>query len=242
MHNGNNKIVEICKQYGTINKIFDCGSRDGLDGIYLANKLNADELHVFEPNPESANVCRENLIKSSGFKWVMNEVAVSDTHGTVDFYVNDKEKTATPHPNGNPGASSMFLADPNYPHEKYSQIKISVPSITLAEYIENNGAPDLLWMDLQGAEKIALLGMKAHILKISIIHIEVGFRPVYIGQPLFWDIDGLLRSFGFKLIDLDAGRWPTWILPFYRFFGTGPWVANAVYIKDIHRQESVMRC
>ena len=242
MHNGNINLLNLCKQHGEIKTIYDCGSRDGMDGIFLANELNVEELHVFEPNPESANVCRSNLQNSKGFRWVMNEVAISDVRGIVDFYINDKEKSTTPHPNGNQGASSMFLADPKYPNEKYSQIKISVPSITLADYIEKNHAPDLLWMDLQGAEKLAILGMKQYIDQTSILHIEVGFRPIYIGQPLFWDIDLLLRDLGFRLINLDAGRWPTTILSLYKIFKTGPWVANAVYIRDKNSNKGFGKC
>jgi FkbM family methyltransferase len=232
MHNGNYNLLDLCRKYGPVKRIFDCGSRDALDGIYLANTLEAEELHIFEPNPESVSVCLENLNKTSGFKWFMNPVAVSDNSGSVDFYVNDKAKTITIHPDGNIGAASMFIANPKYPHEKYEQIKITVPSITLDKYFYENGTPDLLWMDLQGAEKKALLGLKGKINDVSIIHIEVGFRPVYIGQPLFWEIDKILKSYGFRLISLDAGKWPIKFLWCYKLLKTGPWVANAIYVNN----------
>jgi FkbM family methyltransferase len=237
MHNGNDDLINICSKYGPIKRIFDCGSRDAKDGIYLADMLKAEELHIFEPNPESATVCLENLKKTSGFKWIMNPVAVSDDTGTVDFYVNDKVKTKTPHPNGNIGAASMFLANPDYPNEKYEQLKITVPSITLDEYICKNGSPGLLWMDLQGAELKALLGLKNNIKDILIVHIEVGFRPIYIGQPLFWDLDEILRGYNFKLISLDTGKWPMQFLWIYKLLKTGPWVANAIYLNNNHSDE-----
>ena len=41
--------------------ICDIGSRDALEGVYLSDKLNARILHVFEPNPEAARICLQNL-------------------------------------------------------------------------------------------------------------------------------------------------------------------------------------
>lgn len=232
MHNGDPRIIDVCKSRGHIKRIFDCGSRDALDGIFLANALQSDELHVFEPNPESAELCRKNLAVCSEFKCYMNEVAIAQSSGTVDFYTIDTKETITPHPDGNPGASSMFQANSDYPHEKYKQIKISVPSITLGDYVSKHGVPDLLWMDLQGAEKMALVGMGDMIRNVSVIHIEVGFRPMYVGQPLFWDIDELLKQKGFVLAHISAGRWPTFLLPIYRVLKSGPWVANAIYVNN----------
>ena len=72
MHNGSKKIVNICERFGSMKRIYDCGSRDALDGIHLANALQAEELHVFEPNPESARVCRENLNSSNSYKTLTN--------------------------------------------------------------------------------------------------------------------------------------------------------------------------
>ena len=53
---------------------------------------------------------------------------------------------------------------------------------------------------------------------------------MYVGQPLFWELDNFLRLKGFKLKYIDLGRWPN-VLWLYKILKTGPWVANAVYMK-----------
>ena len=89
--------------------------------------------------------------------------------------------------------------------------------------------PDLLWMDLQGAELMALRGARETLRSVKVIHIEVSFRPMYVGQALFWDIDDYLRP-NFDLVHIGMGRWPK-LLPLYRWLKTGPWLVNAIYAK-----------
>ena len=55
-------LKKIVLSYGLeINVIFDCGSRDALDGIELFQIFDSAELHVFECNPPSVQVCKNNL-------------------------------------------------------------------------------------------------------------------------------------------------------------------------------------
>ena len=56
---------------------------------------------------------------------------------------------------------------------------------------------DLLKLDVQGAEFDVLLGAGRILASALIVHTEVEFIPMYEDQPLFGDIDVLLRSHGF---------------------------------------------
>lgn len=211
--------------------IYDCGSRDALDGVELALKLDAKELHIFECNPPSFEVCKANVEKytaDSKLSVFLNNTAISDESGPVSFYPIDTEKTITSIPGGNPGASSLLRASGLYPYERYVQTEIEVQAVTLDDYCAKHRSPDLLWMDLQGAEIKALRGAKNTIHAVKIIHLEVGFRRMYIGQPLFWDIDEHLNG-DFLLAELSIRRWPKKLWA-YRLFRTGPWVANAIYV------------
>jgi FkbM family methyltransferase len=226
------KLLEIAQRFGPIRVVYDCGSRDALDGIELTERTGAEELHVFECNPGSFKVCEDNVQKhlsNSSVKVYLNEIAISDRIGTIDFFPIDTAKTISPHEDGNPGASSLLLANGQYQAEKYVQDRLVVPTTTLAEYGRIHQTPDLLWMDLQGAELRALRGAGKMLDAVKVIHLEVGFRPMYHEQALFWDIDVFLRACSFERAYLDLGRWPQWT-SLYRLLRTGPWVGNAVYV------------
>lgn len=222
------RLMEIAAHW-PIEVVYDCGSRDALDGLDLAVQTGAKELHVFECNPPSFEVCRANVAKAAlpGVSVFLNDFAIKDEVGTVSFFPIDPARTVSPHAGGNTGASSLLKASRNYRRETYVQNEITVPATALDEYCKTHRPPDLLWMDLQGSELMALRGARATLKSVKVIHIEVSFRPMYVGQALFWDIDDYLRP-DFDLAHLDLGRWPK-VLPLYRLLKTGPWVVNAIY-------------
>jgi FkbM family methyltransferase len=88
--------------------ICDVGSRDALEGIYLLERLNAKKLHVFEPNPVAAKLCRENLAELADGRACFSQTAVADKAGEATFYpVNPKLSG-----NKDIGFSSLFRISP----------------------------------------------------------------------------------------------------------------------------------
>jgi len=228
-------FLEWAKNVGQIGCIYDCGSRDATDGLTLLTELNARELHVFECNPEAIELCRKNISQNvDRAKVHLAPCALADVPGILKFYRINPNKTVTPHPDGNIGASSLYRANPKYPHEHYVQEAIEVKATSLDEYCASHTVPDLLWMDLQGAEARVLDGAKSILPRVKIIHIEVSFRRMYIDQALFRDIHLRLREH-FRLVWTDLGRWPA--LPHvYSAIRFGPWLGNAIYVnKNLER-------
>ncbi len=225
------RLLDLVRKVGPLDIVYDCGSRDALDGLELAIAIGAKELHIFECNPPAVEICRKNVIrhKPEGLTVFINDCAISDKPGPVSFFPIDTRRTITPHPDGNPGASSLLQADPKYPNETYVQSKITVRATTLDAYCVFHRPPDLLWMDLQGAELMALMGGRHALKNTRIVHTEVAFRPTYQNQVLFWELDNHLRS-RFKRAYVELGRWPD-LLPLYRLLKTGPWTVNAVYVQ-----------
>jgi FkbM family methyltransferase len=67
---------------------------------------------------------------------------------------------------------------------------------------------DFIKLDTQGTELFILQGATT-VLSRSVfgVEVEVEFAEIYHGQPLFSDVDKLLREHGFALFDLKAIHW-----------------------------------
>jgi FkbM family methyltransferase len=68
---------------------------------------------------------------------------------------------------------------------------------------------DFLKIDVQGGELDVLKGAAAVLDKTVAIHCEVEFSHVYKEQPLFGEVDALLREAGFELIDIVSAGYAT---------------------------------
>jgi FkbM family methyltransferase len=205
----------------SVKVILDVGSRNAMESITLKDYCPNAIVYAFECNPLAIELCRQNIGNRADI--ILVDKAISDVNGPIDFYAIDPEKTVTSHADGNIGASSLFVANPEYPHEKYHQNKITVESITLARWAENTGVRDIdiMWIDLQGAELMAFKGMGNLISHVKVIYTEIEFKEMYLGQPLFDEIDRYLNEKGFILLKLYPYGW----------FG------NALYVrKDIVRK------
>jgi FkbM family methyltransferase len=98
---------------------------------------------------------------------------------------------------------------------------------------------DLLKIDVQGGELMVLRGAERHLKNAVAVMTEVEFVEMYIGQPLFGDLDAELRRQGFVLHKLGApeGRAFRPISPNgdpTRMLNQALW-ADAFYIKDFTR-------
>ena len=175
----------------------DVGSRDAIAALTMAKAFPNARVFAFECNLPAVELCRRNAAMEPRVTVV--DRAVSDVDGDVTFYAIDPVRTGTPHPDGNIGASSLFVANPAYPYERYVQNPITVSSITLGAWAKENRVRevDLMWLDLQGAELKALQGMGELLSHVKFIHTEVEFKPIYLDQPLAKDIYDYLEKAGF---------------------------------------------
>jgi len=198
-------FCKIAREYiKNIDTIVEIGARDCDETIEFSKRFPLSLIYAFECNPDTLPICREKVKNNEKIHLI--EKAVSDTTGIVTFYKIDTGKTVTTHPNGNPGASSLFKASGNYPLEKYVQTEIKVNSTTLQDFIKENSIKsiDLLWMDIQGAELQALRGARENLGKIKIIHLEVEFFEIYKDQPLFEEIKKFLSENNFTFLTFTS--------------------------------------
>jgi FkbM family methyltransferase len=144
--------------------------------------------------------------------------------GSVDFHLyNDR------------GMCSTYEIDPEFNRvfleaAVRTERTITLQSVALDEVAsrERLDAPDLLKLDTQGSELNVLRGASATLARTALVEVEVEFCPMYAGQPLFSDVDALLRSHDFELLYLNRCFLPR--KRFYKGLSRGQLIfADALY-------------
>jgi len=101
-------------------------------------------------------------------------------------------------------SQSSSLLDLDLHKLLYPEISVvnSIPKITqrIDEILPIGFSPELLNIDIQGAEKEALIGCGDLLRDIKYIYSEVNKVSIYQGCTLVWDLDDYLCNFGFKRI------------------------------------------
>lgn len=182
--------------------IFDIGSRDCMHAVKFSQVFPNAKIFSFECNTNTLPICKKNIELYPNITLI--DKAVNDFNGVCDFYPIDQEKTITTWKDGNPGASSMFLSNGNYNSiETYVQNKIQVECIRMDKIMKgfNIDHVDIVWMDLQGAELLALKSFGEYLDKIKYIHTEVSYKPIYEGQVLFNELHNFLINNNFTNIN-----------------------------------------
>jgi len=193
-----NKLTQIISRYsavGNIASIWEIGSRDGSDAAKLAHAYTEAQIHSFEPNPDTFKFV-DAVAQNSKNQIISHNFAISDKDGSEIFHKIDTERTITPWVDGNPGASSFFVASTKYQIEKYIQIPIKVQSRRADTLIEElgNSIPQLLWVDVQGSEKMVFEGFGRFLKEVKFIYVELSLIEIYQNAPLANEIVTFLKS------------------------------------------------
>lgn len=180
--------------------IFDIGSRDCVQSIEFYNAFPNSKIYAFECNPNTLDICKKNIQPYSD-RITLIEGAVCDYDGNITFYPINQQKTITTWKDGNPGASSLFKSNGEYPVETYIQDEIITHCHRLDSIMNKYGIPnvDILWMDLQGAELLALKGLGNHLQNVKYIHTEVSYKEIYSGQVMFKELNDFILSNDFAI-------------------------------------------
>ncbi len=179
-------------------RIVDVGARGGLAERWAGLEAFV-ELIGFEPDAEEC----DRLNRAAGERQRYLPVAIGAERGTVAFHVAAW-----------PVASSAYPADPAF-LERFADGALlrtvatrEIETTTLDRVCEERGSwPDLLKLDIEGAELDALRGGRRATAGALAIDVEVAFAPLRIGAPSFADVDGHLRGRGFSLGGLRRVFW-----------------------------------
>ncbi len=187
--------LEDIKNFNSdIKIIVEVGSRDGLDAIKISEAFNSNENFVFEADPELIEEIKINIHnfgQNSNFK-IFN-LALGDSDKEVSFYAVDKDRYT------NKGVGSLFkidfenreTTDPDYKRKGVQkEIKINQNKYTSL----NLPNPDLLLIDVEGAEHEVLKGFEDKLAKIKFIVLESSISKNQVGAKTFGDIHKLLKN------------------------------------------------
>ena len=183
-------ISELALNYGCNPKIvWHLGGHEAeeLDD-YLSN--GSQEIHWFEANPKLALILQGKL-KDIPNHHVISKAAWHTDEEVLTFKITNKTMS-----------SSLF--DLKIHSEKYPDIvlteSLDVRTITLNTYSISRTVPNLINLDIQGAELNALKGASNILDQVSYIYTEVSYVELYKNAPLAKEIDLYLKGFGFKRV------------------------------------------
>jgi FkbM family methyltransferase len=127
-------------------RIFDVGANWGFY-VLLAHKHRdaGCEIVAFEPHPQSAKELRTQIVLNEVTQATVVPAALSDRAGAIEFVDT-----------GSAIGQKVAAVDKDFGWAR----RISLPAITLDEAAEKYGAPDLIKLDVEGAENLVLEGGK----------------------------------------------------------------------------------
>ncbi|MFH1822628.1 MAG: FkbM family methyltransferase [Patescibacteria group bacterium] len=191
-------LLTMWKRNVVLNKgdILDLGGYSGIFGLIAAKASPDSKVYIFEPDPVnykhvSKNIALNNLVNVTPVKAV-----VSNKTEQVSFQE---------HQGGEAGSIS----------EKGC---LKIKSYALNDFIESNDIkPRLIKMDVEGAEYLALSGMKEYLKKTDDLNIllELHYDLLKKYSHTAEDIFKLLDELHFKYIYLDKNQYNEhyWVYP-----------------------------
>lgn len=186
-----------------IASVVEVGSRDGLDAIALASALSC-RVDAFEAAPQQFLDVQQNIRESGATEVYAHELALSDENGLVDFWTVDAQDY------DNTGLGSFYEVNfDNRPSDDVDAGRDPIQrrtTVTAARFDSLEiPTPDLLVMDVQGAETRVLQGFGSRLRDCRYVICEAERVPSYQGGNSFRDLHRYLASQGFRLTASTIG-------------------------------------
>lgn len=181
--------------------LIDIGSSGGINPAWAKLDPNVPFLTVgFEPGGQGRST--SNLGQTRSVRYL--STAISDRSGAGHLNVAvSKGNTSLLTPDI--AFVSRFVSGNQYHTVGRHEVETNTLDHALSEIDIDD--PDALKLDTEGAEDKILSGATEVLASVFVVETEVWFSPVYINQPLFADIDRIIRSHQFSLLDLARSNY-----------------------------------
>lgn len=194
----NTYYVEL-DDYPTINQdnltILDLGANIGLTTLYYKKLYPSSKIVAVEPLPINFQLLEKNMFENQVERVTLENFAISSREGSEEMFLDSSDDKWYSTAGFNPGGWSG---------DQESE-RIVVETKPLSYYLETY-SPQLVKMDIEGAEERAILSAKDSLSKASIYLIE--FHPIE-GQGM----DEIVKTFeevGFRISVSKGGRNVPW--------------------------------
>lgn len=163
--------------------VVDLGANMGYFSL-LASRLVGEKgkVYAFEPEPVNYGLLVKNIELNGYDNIVPVPKAVSNVNGKVEFFIHSTD------------SGRHVIQDYNEKAENGNLI--DAESVTLDEFFKDKSPPDVIKMDIEGAELLALLGMEKMIESSENLMIFTEFYPDLIKRAGF-----SVEDFAHKLLN-----------------------------------------
>ena len=188
-------------------------------------------IYGFDADPEACDAANQQFeAKKADWNEFHLPVAIAEKSETATLYITQHPMCSSLYP-PNEAFLKKFASLSVMALERTTQVEtVSLDEFCASEEIHSI---DFLQIDVQGADLQVLKGAKNLLSKsVLAIQVEVEYAPLYVGQPLFADIDRYLREQGFSLFDVTVARRSRSIIQSITRPGQPLW-GDAIYLRDI---------
>ena len=159
----------------------------------IYERLGATSVTWVEANPQVVPLLRRN-VEPLGHR-VLSALATDRSGDIVDFHITNNEQSS----------SVLPLGTHRYEHpEVVVTESVQLTTITLDDLCasSNVSLPNLIVLDVQGAEILVLRGAERVMAAAESIYAEVNERPLYAGGALLPEFDSFLSARGFDRVEM----------------------------------------
>jgi FkbM family methyltransferase len=172
-----------------VNTLIDIGASVGDFINQMLERNNKLRVIAFEPVPEVYTALLRRYTSHSNF--TAYNIALGDKDGEVEFYANEYTYS-----------SSILPMSDMHKNEFPYTINASLVNVAIGRLdtlVDASGLtkPILVKVDVQGFEKQVIAGGHKFFSNVDYVIIEVSFVELYIGQPMFDEINLQMNQLGF---------------------------------------------
>ncbi len=200
---GKLNIQELCRQYSiTPRGVIHVGAHEGAE-ITAYQQMGAHKVLFVEANPSVFERLQANIAVYPNVEAV--NCAIADRNGTVDLHVTSFDQSSS--------ILQLKHHQEIYPHITETH-QITVQSKTLDTLLQeqelNPSEFNILNIDIQGAELLALQGATNWLKSVELINTEVNYEELYEGCALIDQLDEFLGRHGFQRVATTTPIHPSW--------------------------------